>query len=150
MKLHLTSMPSSKAAQTERLFLSCLRSFDRNSSTFCIVQSAPLSSVTYLSHFDLTIFAFVRGFVALALVPPGTAPESLLMQLQTDPTLPMFHMPSILVWFGLVDMFVRQVHIARRIAVDSQSMLCWYYCAATDMPSNPAWFGGSIGVNVQI
>jgi hypothetical protein len=125
--------------------------FTYKTQTFVIRQSEPLNSITSLSHFDLSVFALYRGFVALALVPAGTDPSALYMFLNDKPSEPMFHMPSILIWFGLVGQDIRQVHVRRSVPVADGSVLCWYFCAVAAMPQDiTAWFGASVGLNFQI
>jgi hypothetical protein len=144
-------MHPAKPTRSERRFLSCLSPFTLETQSFVIRQSEPLNSVSALSHFDISVFALYRGFVALAIVPPGTEPEILLMYRTGDPTQPMFRMPSILVWFGLVGQDIRQVHNPRTYAVDDGAILCWYYCPVAEMPPDlVAFFGGSVGLNFTI
>jgi hypothetical protein len=71
------------------------------------------------------------------------------MTIPEDPSQPMFPMPSILVWFGLVDMEVRLIHVARSMPCTTGSVLVWYYCAASPV-TGVSWFGGSIGVNIRL
>jgi hypothetical protein len=64
-----------------------------------------------------------------------------------DPTKPMFRIPSILVWFGLIGQEIRQVHVPRTFAVDDGSLLCWYYCPVAELPQDMvSYFGGSVGL----
>jgi hypothetical protein len=64
---------------------------------------------------------------------------------------PMFKMPSILIWFGLIGENIRQIHVPRYVDVDDGSVLCWYYCAVAEMPRTLiSWFGASVGLNFEI
>jgi hypothetical protein len=108
-------------------------------------------SIRTLSHFDISVFALFRGFVALALVPAGTNPESLYMYLPERPSEAMFRVPSFLIWFGLVGQDIRHVHVPRTVPVGDGAVLCWYYCAVAPMPKDlTSWFGASVGLNFEI
>jgi hypothetical protein len=144
-------MRSSGKPKSERRFLSCVFPFDKDTSIFVIPQSEHLSSITTVSHFDISVFALFRGFVALALVPPGTDPKSLLMHLAGDPTISLFKMPSALIWFGLVGDVVRHVHVPRSFNVNEGAVLCWYYTPFASLPEDlVCFFGASIGLNLTI
>jgi hypothetical protein len=144
-------MSSMVPVRTERRFLSCMYPFSYKAPIFLIRQSEEMVSIRRLSHFDISVFSLFRGFVALALVPMGTNPESLYMYLNEKPSEPMFKMPSILIWFGLVGEDIRRVHVPRSVEVGEGSVLCWYYCAVSDMPQTlVSWFGASLGLNYEI
>jgi hypothetical protein len=144
-------MSSDRSTRVERRFLSCMYPFTYKSPIFLVRQSEQMNSIRRLSHFDISVFSLFRGFVALALVPPGTDPASLYMDLPDRPAVPMFKMPSILIWFGLVGEDIRHVHVPRYVEVADGSILCWYYSALPDMPpSLVSWFGASVGMNFEI
>jgi hypothetical protein len=138
-------------ASVERRFFSCLYPFNKDTAVFVIPQSEQFTSVSSLSHFDISVFALFRGFVALALVPPGTEPSSLLMYLSGMPSRPLFQMPSVLIWFGLVGVEIRQSHVSRHFTVEDGAQLCWYYCPVSALPDGLiAYFGASIALNFTI